>query len=469
MAATQQVRAGQLADEAEEKPLSAAMLSVYYHSLGRQLELRGAPAMLLVPAVRPMPLEEALGIIERNSRNAAREGQTAVERAADVEREALWTMLRSTPPPPFVNPADTIDVRYSAALRRFAPRGFVEEYDGKRARYRSQSTLFSGALIAYARNDIETFDALRAAHARDATAFNAACAAAPFNPQNYLDALACQTPENRERCQLKLQLLEDELGMSLQTFVNDLADATAFMEMLPWPTTPFVVFPTAAVVVQDAPSLTVRVTATSLVTAASLEAISTELDPQNWSKWSDVFTDVRYVEAAGRGYENLRQQPEMGKTLDERQTWLLREKVGIMSGLTPTQIAEFENVLGVGFTVKPDEDKADLRFWLERSLRSRYLWDERPGGILIDEGFTKVRPVFPTEKGGRQQEDARVWRVTIRKALRFADRTPASWGDSPLQFGQSLNYLAPATLAWWLQSDIYNAARHAIVSEPDAR
>ena len=86
------------------------------------------------------------------------------------------------------------------------------------------------------------------------------------------------------------------------------------------------------------------------------------------------------------------------------------------------------------------------------SCESRYLWDARAGGILLDQGFIKARPVG---------SDGKTWRVTIRKVLRFADRTPSSWGDTPLQFGESLNYLAPAALSWWLQSDLYAAERHA--------
>jgi hypothetical protein len=434
----------------------AAMMSVYYHSLGRQLELRGAPAVLLPPAVRPMPLEAALEQIGGESE--------------DARREALWTMLRSVPPPPPDRPDLTRELRYPPALRSFAQKYFatdkqtdwVKEYDERRAKYRRRSAVFGSALAVYCQGCMPAFEALKTAH-RDlgdvtAGAFDPTCEA--LRPQDYLDGLAVGDVYERKPCVDDLLRLEEEVGMGLQTFVNDLADATAFMES--WPRRPaaddkFVAYPTAAVVVQDTRTLTIRVTATSLVRAESLSEITTVLDPRNWWKWSDAFRRVRYVEETGQKLTPARNLPPAGTSTQNAK---LFEEVEIMSGLSPTPIANFENVLSVDLDVNKPGTEADLTFELWRSIRSRYLWDERPGGILLDEGFTRVRPVYPTGNAG-VDGNGKVWRVTARKTLRFADRTPASWGDTPLQFGQSLNYLAPAALAWWLQSDIYNAARYA--------
>jgi hypothetical protein len=49
------------------------------------------------------------------------------------------------------------------------------------------------------------------------------------------------------------------------------------------------------------------------------------------------------------------------------------------------------------------------------------------------------------------------WRVTTRKVLRFSDRTPYANAAGWLDFGQLLNYLAPAAVTWWLETDFYGA------------
>ena len=49
-----------------------------------------------------------------------------------------------------------------------------------------------------------------------------------------------------------------------------------------------------------------------------------------------------------------------------------------------------------------------------------------------------------------------VCRVTTRKILQFSDRTPYSGATGWFDFGQLLNYLAPATLTWWLESEVYS-------------
>jgi hypothetical protein len=48
------------------------------------------------------------------------------------------------------------------------------------------------------------------------------------------------------------------------------------------------------------------------------------------------------------------------------------------------------------------------------------------------------------------------WRITSRKVLRFADRTPRVGASGWLDFGQILNYLAPAALTWWVESETYS-------------
>jgi len=47
--------------------------------------------------------------------------------------------------------------------------------------------------------------------------------------------------------------------------------------------------------------------------------------------------------------------------------------------------------------------------------------------------------------------------MTVRKVLKFSDRTPYSSAPGWLDFGQMLNYLAPASITWWLETELYSA------------
>jgi hypothetical protein len=436
--------------------LKAALMSVYYHSLGRQLELRGAPSVLLPPVVRPIPIERALDIVR--------------EEALDRRQEVLWTMLRSTPPPPPSRSTQTLRLRYPAPLRSFAQtlRFSLDDYDEKRARYRAESGLFAAALTAYARGQRKAFDAFNDTNwelEKDEGLGRAVQRHEALGGDTLEDYLRTFAEGDQETTAKKLARLQDEAGLTLQALVNDLADCMAFLDGLPEelklaragtaPYKAYRVFPTSAVVVQDSQNLTTTVTVTTLVRAESRDLITKALDPQNWPEFSDAFREVQYVKDAPTRF-TVAASPELGAWHTAGDGLLLREVVAIPSGLSPTVVARFENVLNITFRESPDDKHAGgatLTYSLYRSVNSRYLWDVRPGGILLDQGYIKVRPLGAS--------DNKTWRVTIRKVVRFADRTPASWGDTPLQFGQSLNYLAPAALNWWLQSQMYLAAGYA--------
>jgi hypothetical protein len=62
--------------------LRLAMVSVYYHTVGRQFEIRGAPSVMLPPEVRPMSLEGALAVLAPSPTRL---------------REALWQTVQSVP------------------------------------------------------------------------------------------------------------------------------------------------------------------------------------------------------------------------------------------------------------------------------------------------------------------------------------------------------------------------------------
>lgn len=438
---------------------SAAMMSVYYHSLGRQLELRGAPAVLLPPAVQPMPLTAALDIVKTKH--------------VDRRREVMWTLLRSAPAPPVYRAEPTFDLRYSAPVQRFAvSQDFdLPGYDALRRDYRTTSSLFGAALSAFARKQKGAFEALRTAYReaeeeRDRRGFaDAVHDHGPLGgarPEKYLELLDTETevPLGPDECAKGLAHLEEDVGMDLQTLVGGLSDAMAFLDVCAGSTlrqaadSALTAYPTAAVVVQDNQTLTTTVTVTTLVNACDLKTVTEALDPLNWKKYSDAFHRVFYVDTDGSRFTEIPAVAREPGIWDKARDVLLEERVRVPSGLNPSVIAEFRNILSLNFDWQPDVEAhrpcATLTYRLYRSIRSRYLWDARPGGILVDEGYIKIRWIARN-----------AWRLTVRKVLRFADRTPQSWGDTPLQFGQSLNYLTPAALSWWLQSDMYNATtRH---------
>jgi hypothetical protein len=82
------------------------------------------------------------------------------------------------------------------------------------------------------------------------------------------------------------------------------------------------------------------------------------------------------------------------------------------------------------------------------------LWDSRPGGLLIDGGYLVARPLSMQRDGGVEHNH---WRVTTRKVLQFSDRAPYSNPTGGMDFGQMLNYLAPAAVTWWLETDFYSS------------
>jgi hypothetical protein len=362
----------------------------------------------------------------------------------------------------------TFDLRYPATFRSFAEGlGFpLDEYDSLRGTYRATSGVFAAALSAYARQQSDAFEALKNAYvelekdggADFATAIEKHRQLGGLSPAAYLESIegVGEYKLEPEECAKGLCRLESDVGMDLATLVAGLSDAVAFLELSndtdAARSTPasLTAYPTAAVVVQDNQTLTTTVTVTTLVQANDLETITTALDPQSWQDFSDAFHEVYYV-GNDSTFEKAATLPRRAGIWDQAKHVLLREHVRVPSGLSPTVIAEFDNVLSLDFDWRNDVADphcgANLKYRLYRSIESRYLWDAQAGGILIDEGYIKVRLIA---------RDA--WRLTVRKILRFADRTPLSWGDTPLQFGQSLNYLAPAALSWWLQSDVYSAA-----------
>jgi hypothetical protein len=251
----------------------------------------------------------------------------------------------------------------------------------------------------------------------------------------------------------RLRRLASEVGLDLYEYVGDFADAAAFLDW--WEPEPksMTVYPAACAIRQDSSTLITTVTVTALVSCCDFATMARSVDPQCWQCSSDVVTGTRYVEGV---YDLTPAQiVSPGKGLADGESRLLEEAVSVSWGFDENQVGSFHNVLRIDpFLVDEHNGTIDVGFSLARSIDSTILWDQRGGGILIDQGYMKVRRISEQS-----------WRVTSRKVLKFSDRSPNASGPGWLDFGQMLNYLAPAALCWWLESEMDSAADQ-IYSDP---
>jgi hypothetical protein len=430
--ATAAARSEDLTPE-EKASLRYAMLSVYFRSLGSQLETRGAPVIAVPPEVRPLTLDEAL---ERLEKWPARLW------------DAYWRIVRAVP----VEGWDQrrLERRYPSALVDRLGRDEVEELDERRRRSRAGAHLFAAALVAAAQERWPEADALadlleqeagdegfQAAEEFNTTSASVLGRKAP----DFLRWLV--EPDRQGRTAEDLRRLQAEVGLNLYDFVEDFADTVAFADFKRELEAPDTLLTSSCIVRQDTNTLTTTATATTLV-QTTFDVLRRSIDPLGWPDCSDVIQEKRYV-AGAFDLSTVGEDRALGQGY-KGEPRLLFEKVGVQWGLDDVQTGEFQNVLTVDrFAVDEKRGTITLPFKLCRSIDSRILWDSRAGGILIDGGYIVARPV-----------GADRWRVTSRKVLKFSDRTPyanSGWPD----FGQMLNYLAPAAVTWWLETELYSA------------
>lgn len=422
---------------ADETALRFAMLSVYYRALRIQLENRGAPAIFLPPEVRPLGLAEALDTLRQWPSRL---------------RDAVWRLVRVVPVPR--HRVGKLLPRYPRELLDVISRDQLAYLDDRRRAYREGAHLFAAALVACADEQWEPLEELQGLMRdqvengpTEVAEFSAATETMLGQPaQEFLTTLS--KAENRATAASQLAKLEDEVGLSLYTFVEEFADAVAFVDF----TDTFdlwsggggaTVYPVSSVIRQDSSTLTTTATVTTLV-RTDFQNLCRATDPQCWPRCSDVIRATRFVQDPFTCEPLPRDRiPPMGEGWSGVR--LLEEWAALSWGPDPNQQGAFHNVLRANYSVREDRSTADLEFSLSRSIDSRILWDERAGGIQINEGYLKVRPVTDDR-----------WRVTSRKVLRFSDRTPFSSGPGWLDLGQMLNYLAPGALNWWLESEMYS-------------
>jgi hypothetical protein len=413
--------------------LRYAMLSVYYRSLGSQLESRGAPVIVVPPEVRPLTLEEALD---------------RVKELPDRVWDAYWRIVRAVPVDGWRE--RPLESRYPRALVELRGRDEIEALDEHRRRSRAGAQVFAAALLACGEGRWDEAEALAALLTRqaggdfaEAQQFTETSKGALGQPAHEFLVQWLMTPDRKERTREELRKLQDEVGLNLYDFVEDFADVVAFADFRDKLGAPKNTLISSCIVRQDTNTLTTTATVTTLV-ESDFGALARAIDPLGWPKCSDVIEKTEYLDDPFDLKSGLGERP-LGKGFDERQ--FLFEQVGINWGNDVGQTGAFRNVLAIDkFSVSRSRGTITLPFRLCRSIDSRILWDQRAGGILVDGGYLVARPV------GRNR-----WRLTTRKVLRFSDRTPYSNAPGWRDFGQMLNYLAPASVAYWLETEIYSA------------
>jgi hypothetical protein len=433
---------------ADESAVRTAMLSVYYRSLGRQLELRGAPAVLLPADVRPLGLAEALAVLQ----------------PLPVRfRDAVWRLVRSVPATGRGD--DQVRRRYPGELVDVIGADRLEFLDERRAAYRRGAHLFGAALVACADGHWDEFRALRRLLDRQAETTDPATPHIGTATRRTLGQTVSELlssmgrPANRERSSRQIAMISDEVGLDIYDFVADFADTAAFIDFtenagMAVDSGGATVYPVSSVISQDSGTLTTTATVTTVI-RADFDTVSRAIDPVCWPLCSDVIRSSGYVaDAFGLDPLAAAERPAVGAGCPGCTPpgnsctggYLLQERAALSWGVNLNQQGSFHNVLRIHpYAVRPDRGTVDLHFSLSRSIRSRILWDERAGGLLLDHGYVKVRPLGTDH-----------WRVTSRKILKFSDRTPYANGPGWLDVGQMLNYLAPAALSWWLESEMYS-------------
>jgi hypothetical protein len=420
------------------------MQSVYYHSIGQRFVSESAPAVLL-PGLDPMSLTEAL--------------QTLA--AAGVwMRQAIWTIARAVTPAPLSSAARLPPgiERYPRALLDVltpAERGRLAAFEQLRSGFCREAEILSSALVALApRCDCWTrFDAVRTAYfgpedghrsvlddaLRDALHIGPGDDGNAFSVTKYLEEELHRATAS-QHCERELRGFEREVGMSLPDFMWQFADSVAFNRCFPADAT-VNVFPAASITVQETDTLMTHVTVSALVSHLPFERLRVALDPRSWR--DDVFRTTRFV----RGpfdLEPLDPPPPLGDPGPAPR--MFEESVVLLWGREDEEGGSCRNVLRMSrLDFDATRARIDVEFELCRSVSSRLLWDVRAGGLLADAGYSLARDVCAVPG---------LWRVTTHKTLLWSNRLPYASGAGH-DFGEALNYLSPALVCWWLESEMY--------------
>lgn len=421
-----------------------AMLSVYYDSIDDQFTVSGAPSIAIPPEMKPLPLAEALAILSGDPDRLAK---------------ALWQIVRTTP----IRQAHDEDSRYPPEIEPYLSRADQVELDNDRIEYRRGASLVSACLRACHHDDRPLFDALREATEVGTLRRNQGFEKVVqllFNEEP--EAFISRIGEHWSETWQQIDAIEREVGTGIAAYVEQLAATAAYQAFIEkrsrWRNdtkrASLTVYPVSSVIKQSTEQLWTMATVTTLATGNYRDLLRAA-DPANWHDGSDVISRSDYITDPMRPDDR---SPAPPKPDGHR---FLHEVAAMTWGTDPAQRAEFRNVLNVTQSVdqppRPARPTIDVEFSLCRSISSDVLWDHRRGGITMNEGFLRISPL------GRRH-----WRITSRKLLKFSDRTPYSGGTGLTDFGQMLNYLAPAALSWWVETETYSLGQRAAASQLSA-
>ncbi len=425
--------------------LRLAMLSVYYHSIGRQFQISGAPSVMLPPQVQPLTLEKALDLMSGSPRRL---------------REAIWRIVQSVP----CNVPEGIEA-YPHAIRDYFTDPELQTLNDRRRWYRAGANVFAAALVACRDGADQLFRQIMTVIGEADSAdvkFDAVWAVLGESRADYLKRIVdamdhADDDEGKKISSYRRQInkIETEVGVNIYDFVENMADVAAFQDVdlgLQWNPggDQTAVFPMCSIIRQNSSNLTTTASVTTIV-YGDFERLADCIDPRNWARSSDVIMKSNYVRGP---YDDRRPvaDDEYVLTSGVQRQLFMDEYARVSWGGDSDQEGTFHNILNIETKYRYDKNHqedayADVDYSLCRSIDSKILWDERKGGLLVNQGFIKIRPL------GKNR-----WRVSMKKEVRFSDRTPyanaAGWAD----FGQLVNYFAPAVMTWWLECETYSLA-----------
>ena len=279
-------RFGSLSPE-RQALLRRAMLSVYYQSVGSQLESRGAPVMAVPPEIQPMPLDVALKMLETN-------GQ--------LLWDVYWRIVRLVPVEGWK--PRSLDRRYPQALVDHLGFDKVKLADKlrKHARLRAHSSLprfwrapkVEDEAIALAsmledsngiwleRDDPKDLSLTVGERNVVNELRRATQAVLGKTALDYITSLA-RSPGAQQRTRQELFSLQADVGLGLGEFIEDFYDTVAFHRFKTRHRGPDTVLISSCIVRQDTNTLTTTATVTTLA-QANLEQLFEVIDPLAWHK-----------------------------------------------------------------------------------------------------------------------------------------------------------------------------------------
>lgn len=446
------------------RKLRRALLSVYYHSAGREFEVRGAPSVLLPPEIEVMSLQDALAVI-------ARSRQPRLD-------EALWRVVQNVSLPEERTQSPT----YPAALGLYFDTQELELLTTLRRNFRRGSNIFELALTSARQTGPQAGmlgPRLRLARSRPPNRPPSRVAANDVDfgtalddilkyggdrnyPEKLLEPIkSARKPGQSPRARLSRQLsvMRADLGMGSKEIVSNLADLAAFRRIIKARCDRLhldretnrrsTVYPVKTTVRQDTKSLAVNATVTTIV-HGTWANLTRNMWPDRWATSSDVITKSDFVQDAFslEKYPNDSQRLDKKRPTPDRQKPLLRlldEVVEIVWDQSELQRARYHNVLNVEFSASEPKGEADVTYNLCRSIKSSILWDRGPGGLLMDEGYIKLR---------RLGND--VWRVTMHKEIAFGDQAGSGTGSGIQDLSHIISLLAPVAITYWLEGEVYS-------------